>query len=238
MAGLKLFAKAALLVGLIVASSLLVYIYYGELTSFFLEASPAYRGLAIFSLGFLGATSIIVPIPYTAVILCLFARIPDLNLLEVALWGGLGSGLGEVLGWILGRSFRWWIHDSRYGVRLKAFSRLASSDKARWLIPLVVFLFAYSPLPDDALFIILGAINYSLAKALVLGVLGKASMLYTIGFFGKLIGEATSALPDWASVAIALAMILAFLALVELVDWEALLERLHEGKPGLQASRP
>ncbi len=225
MPGLKRIVELALIVGFAVASSLLIYIYYGELTHFFCEADPVYRGIAIFLLCFIGASSIIVPIPYTVVILSLSARIPELNILEIALLGGLGSGLGELVGWTLGRFFQGQIQDSKYGRRLKIFSKLASGGKGKWLIPLVIVLFAFSPLPDDALFIILGVINYSLVKALVFGMLGKASMLYTIGFFGKIIGEAASMLPDWVGAVLALVLILAFLALIELVDWETLMER-------------
>lgn len=224
----------ALVVGLAVISSLLIYVYYDELASFFLDANPVYRGLAIFSLCFISTSSIIFPIPYTAAILSLTARIPEINLLEIALWGGLGSGLGEVVGWILGLYFRRQVEDSQYGNRLKIISRLASGRRGRWLVPVLIFLFAYTFLPDDIIFIVLGTIRYSLPIALVAGVVGKASMLYTIGLFGSFIGESTSTLPDWVPIALSIVLFLGFLAVVRFVDWESILDR-YSGDVGESA---
>lgn len=210
--------------------SILLYLYYDNVESFFLEADPIYRGLAMFTLCFLGASSIIVPIPYTAAIMILSAEIPGLNLLELAFWGGLGSGLGEILGWLLGRYLKRGLQTSRYGARLRVLSNLLKSSRANWLIPLLILLFSYTFLPDDALFIILGAVEYSVAKALAFGILGKASMLYTVGWFGRLVGDVSSTLPNWVSIAITLLIIVFFLALIEIIDWEALAEKYLSGQ--------
>jgi len=222
---LKRTLELILIVGFVIVSSLLIYAYYDELADFFLNADPAYRWMAIFTLCFVSTTSIFFPIPYTATILSLTAKIPGINLLEIAVWGGLGSGLGELVGWILGRYFRRQVEDSRYGNRLKIISKLAAGTRSRWLIPIIIFLFAFTFLPDDIVFIVLGAINYSLVVATIAGVLGKASMLYAIGLFGSSIGEATSTLPDWVPISITVALFLGFLAAIEYVDWESLLDR-------------
>lgn len=212
--------KLTLATLIVVALGIAVQAYYGEVEKFLLYASPVYRGFIVFALCFIGALTVIVPVPYTAVILTLAASFPELNLLEVALWGGFGSGLGEVVGWILGKYLGEAIGSSKYQGRLKAISLLMS--RHRFLIPVLVFLFALTPLPDDGLFIILGAINYRLIYALASGIAGKILMLYIIGLFGRLVGEYT---PDWFSSVLAVALVLLFLALVELVDWEKLAER-------------
>jgi membrane protein YqaA with SNARE-associated domain len=228
MVGLKHAVRFVFMATIVLASSLLIYLYYGELSHFFLRANPFHRGPVIFLLCFLGATSIVFPVPYTAVILCLSARIRELNILEIALWGGFGSGAGEFVGWLLGRSFEAQVHDSKYGKKLRAFSKLASSGKGRWLIPIVIWIFAFTPLPDDVVFIALGAMNYSLIKAIIPCIAGKVAMLYTIGLFGQILGSSVSMLPDWVSVILALALIVAFLIAIEVVDWEALIERISK----------
>lgn len=214
-----------LAISLLILSSLFIYIYFDQLSEFFLKADPAYRWAAIFSLCFIGTTSVIVPIPYTAVILNLTVEIPDINLLEIAIWGGLGSGLGEVIGWIAGFYFSRKVRDSKFGRRIDIISNLAKTKSARFLIPLVVFAFAFTFLPDDVIFIILGAINYDPLHTITASIAGKICMLYAIGTFGSLIGKMTSYLPDWVTMIITLAIFLTFLLLVEFVDWESLIQR-------------
>ena len=50
-------------------------------------------------------------------------------------------------------------------------------------------------------------------------------MVYTTGFVGYLIGDITSSLADRVPVAITLALFSRFVGLVELIDWERMLER-------------
>jgi len=222
----------ALVVLFVIVSSFLIYAYYNQLAGFFLEGNPAYRGIAIFSLCFVGACSIFFPIPYTATILSLTATIPGVNLTEIAIWGGLGSGIGELMGWVVGRYLRHQVEGSRYGKKLAIVSRLASNAKSRWVIPFLVFLFALTPLPDDIIFIVLGAVNYNLLVATTSSVIGKIAMLYTIGFLGSSIGGATSAMPDWIPVLMSAVLFLAFLAAIEFVDWESLLSRYAKPTEG------
>jgi len=217
--------ELALVVLFVVASSLLIYVYYGDLANFFLAGDPAYRGIAIFSLCFVGACSVGFPIPYTATILSLTAKIPGINLTEIAVWGGMGSGLGELVGWAVGRYFQHQVEGSKYGKKLGVLSRLASGARSRWLVPVLVFAFALTPLPDDIIFLVLGAINYNVLVAMISSVMGKIAMLYAIGLFGLSIGEATSALPDWVPVALTAVLFLLFLAAIEFVDWESILSR-------------
>lgn len=226
--------KLALAILIVVVLGIAIQSYYGEVEKFLLYSSPVYRGFTIFALCFIGALTVIVPVPYTAVILTLAASFPEVNLLEVALWGGFGSGLGEVVGWFLGKYLGESMGSSKYRSRLKAVSLLMSRHKL--LIPVIVFLFALTPLPDDALFIILGAINYRLVYALASGIAGKTVMLYLIGLFGRLVGEYA---PDWLSSVLAVALVLFFLAIVELVDWEKLAERYLSSREeeGLSSNR-
>lgn len=218
--------KLILVTLMLIALGIAIHLYYGEVAKFLLYGSPVYRGFTIFALCFIGCLSII-PVPYTAFILTLAASFPEINLVEVAVWGGFGSGLGQSLGWVFGKYLGESIGSSRYQSRLKALSLLMS--KQRFLIPVVVFLFALTPLPDSALFIILGAINYRLIYALASAIAGKTAMLYIVGLFGKLVGRH---MPHWLSPILAIALVIFFLAVVELVDWEKLAERYLSGRGG------
>lgn len=210
-------------VGLI-AVSIPIYLYYDRIQHTLLEANPYYIGLAMLILCFLG--SITPFVPYTAVILSLAAAIPQLNIFEVAVWGGIGSGLGETIGWIVGRYLGGALRDSRYGDRMEAFSAIMNMRRYRSLIPIAIFLFAYTPLPDKFLFLILGAVGYSLVKAIPFSIAGKISMLYTIGLFGRFLGMATSELPVWVSLSLAVVLVVGFTILIGVIDWEGVARKL------------
>lgn len=208
----------ALVVVFVVVSSFLIYTHYDELANFFLTGNPAYRGIAIFGLCFVGACSVGFSIPYTATILSLTAKVLGINLTEIAIWGGLGSGLGELTGWSVGWYFRRQVEGSKYGSKLVVMSRLVNRARSRWRIPFLVFLFALTPLPDDILFIALGAISYNIFIATASSVVGKIGMLYAIGLLGASIGEATSTMPGWVPAALTAVLFVLFLAAIEFVD--------------------
>ncbi|MEM2740245.1 MAG: hypothetical protein QXQ29_05550, partial [Candidatus Bathyarchaeia archaeon] len=140
--------------------------------------------------------------------------------------GGIGSGLGETIGWLIGRYLGGALRDSRYGGRMEAFSAIVKVRRYRWLVPIAIFLFAYTPLPDKFLFLILGAVGYSLVKAIPFSIAGKISMLYTIGLFGRFLGMMTSELPVWISLSLAIILVVGFTILISVVDWEEVARRL------------
>lgn len=218
--------------------SIPIYLYYDQIRHTLLEANPYYVGLAMLILCLLG--SITPFVPYTAVVLSLAATMPQLNILEVAVWGGIGSGLGETIGWLVGYYLGGALKDSRYSGRMEAFSAIVNMRRYRWVVPIAIFLFAYTPLPDKFLFLILGAAGYSLFKALPFSIAGKISMLYTIGLFGRFIGTITSELPVWVSLSLAVILVVGFTIIVAVVDWEDVARKLSiqdEGRVDKDLSR-
>lgn len=213
----------ATIVALIVVS-IPIYLYYDQIEYFLLKTNPYYIGLTMLILCLLG--SITPFVPYTAVILSLAAAMPRLNILEVAVWGGVGSGLGETIGWLIGHYLGEALRDSRYGGKMEAFSAIMGMRRYRWLIPIAIFLFAYTPLPDKFLFLILGAARYSLIKAIPFSIAGKISMLYTISLFGRFLGTVTSELPVWVPLSLAIALIIGFTILIGIIDWEEVARKL------------
>ncbi|RLI14598.1 hypothetical protein DRO49_06060, partial [Candidatus Bathyarchaeota archaeon] len=76
---------------IIIIVSILIYVKFNDIENFLLSLPPTLRGLIFFMLSFIGAISVIIPIPYTAVIFLIVSRLPNINPIEVAFFGGLGS---------------------------------------------------------------------------------------------------------------------------------------------------
>jgi len=175
----------------------------------------------IFLLSLVGAMSIFVPIPYTLVIFWLGNYGWDPFLLMIA--GGFGAAIGELSGYILGFYGRKIVSQERLrkmSYLIKAFGRY---------LPIAIFFFAFTPLPDDLLFIPLGILKYKLFKAFIPSFLGKLLMCFTLAHLGKIganfilliFGEEFS----WVgSAALAILLIIVLIILFK-VDWEKVLEK-------------
>ena len=178
-----------------------------------------YGYLGIFVASFIGAMSIVIPIPYT-VLIFLMGKILDPFL--VALSAGAGSALGEFFGYLMGYYGRAVMSEERkrkVDYILKVFSRYGA---------LTIFVFALSPLPDDLLFIPLGIMRYSFIKAFVPCLLGKIAMSLilayggaaSIGFIETLFGGEEGSV--WMMVVSAV-LLFAVIVVMLKVDWEKLL---------------
>lgn len=209
----------------IVLSSFIVFYFFDDLGKIIETAgktNPLLLYFGIMLICFLGAVSIIIPIPYTALIFLLVATFPgNLNLIILSLFGGFGSALGELLGWTTGHYMKKPL-GGRYQRRIESLFKLTSSFR-KGVTPALIFIFAFTPLPDDIIFIVLGMINYSFIKALASSFLGKTAMIYTIGYFGGKIVEITEVQP------LTLTILTVFLLIVTVVgvlfvDWEKILE--------------
>ena len=206
----------------ILIASFILYLFFGYIKDVFLNLPYTYRWLVFFMISFIGATSVIFPIPYTVIIFLLASRIPNINPLEVAVFSGLGSALGEVVGWVLGRLVTGAVSTSTRR-RADALLRIIRM-KGEWFVPIVIFLFAFTPLPDDILFIGLGLVNYPLLKALIPCTAGKITMLYVVSFFGIQVSSASERLDDLTVSLITLAVLIAIIFIVFKIDWEKILE--------------
>jgi len=192
--------------------------------------------LGVFLISLVGAMSIIIPIPYTFVILTLGMKgVMDPLLLTVA--GGLGSAIGELSGYVLGYYGRTFISEKRQ----KKIDYIVRVLKDRYG-PVVIFLFALTPLPDDLLFIPLGVLRYKFVKAFVPCFLGKLSMCAILAYGGQLyydilsaiFGRGTLEIEILTSVITAVLLILIFVAMFK-IDWEKVLGK-YIGKEGERKS--
>jgi len=96
-----------------------------------------------------------------------------LEILGIAILGGLGSTLGELTGYVVGYGAKK-IAEEKESDALKnidGFGKLVLENRRR--TPLYIFIFALTPLPDDLLFLPLGMIKYPFWKSIIPGWLGK-----------------------------------------------------------------
>lgn len=171
----------------------------------------------VFLLGFIGASSVIVPIPYNVVLLAISAPQFGFNPLLLAIVVAFGAAVGELVGYGLGYAGRR-VVSKKYDHRLNAMLRIFD----RFGIP-AVFIFALTPLPDDLLFIPLGLMRYSLWKMFVVCVAGKFAMSLIITHVGVAVGQAF--VVNWV-LAVATMILLVVVIIVMLrVEWEKLVEK-------------
>jgi membrane protein YqaA with SNARE-associated domain len=183
-----------------------------------------YEYFGIFLISLIGASSIFFPIPYTVVI---FALGGVFEPVWIAVAAGIGSAVGEFSGYLLGFGGRRVIgekYKKKMEFLMKLFDRFG---------PIVIFVFALTPLPDDLLFIPLGVIRYSLVRALIPALVGKICMNFIVAYSGRLsveiIRDIFGVESDWISglIGMVLALVLLIIVFVVMfkVDWEKHFEK-------------
>jgi len=190
-----------------------------------------YGYFGIFLISLIGAVSIIFPIPYTVIIFTLGGlKVGGAWVFEpvwVAVAAGIGSAVGEFSGYLVGFGGRRVISEKykkKMEFLMKLFDRFG---------PVVIFLFALTPLPDDLLFIPLGVIRYSIARAFIPALVGKICMNFIIAYSGRLsiqiIRDIFGVESGWISALIGMVLAIVLLIIVFVImfkaDWEKLFEK-------------
>jgi membrane protein YqaA with SNARE-associated domain len=135
--------------------------------------------IGVFLISVFGNFTILFPVPYAIALIVISAVIPGINPFILGIVGALGASIGEVTAWLIGRGSKEIIGDSKQMERMKGYV-----DKG-WA-PILIFIFAATPLPDDAFLIVLGFAQYSLVKTLIYTFMGKFVLCFLC-----------SALPIW-----------------------------------------
>jgi len=196
---------------------------FQDIVNWLLSLSSQYGYFGIFLISLIGALSIFFPIPYTVVI---FTLGQSFEPLWIAVAAGLGSAVGEFSGYLLGLGGRKAISE-KYKKRMDLLVRVFNKFG-----PVVIFLFALTPLPDDLLFIPLGVMRYSIVRVFVPAVIGKFCMNLIVAYSGRfsiqIIRDVFGVESDWitALIGMVLAIILLIIVLIVMfkVDWEKYLE--------------
>jgi membrane protein YqaA with SNARE-associated domain len=149
-----------------------VFTYYEEFGDFGIY-------LGIFLISIFGNITIIFPVPYVVALIVVSAIIPGVNPIFIGIMGALGASIGEISAWLIGRGGQEAIGHSNNIERMKSYVEKG------WA-PILIFIFAATPLPDDAFLIVLGIAGYGILKALFFCFLGKFVLCFLC-----------SALPLW-----------------------------------------
>ncbi|MBD3211792.1 MAG: hypothetical protein GF311_04215 [Candidatus Lokiarchaeota archaeon] len=137
--------------------------------------------LGVFLISIFGNFTIIFPVPYVIALIVISAVIgfPGVNPIFLGLVGALGASIGEVTAWLIGKGTQNAFKDS------ERMNRMKSYVEKGWA-PILIFIFAATPLPDDAFLIVLGLASYSIIKTLIFCYIGKFVLCFLC-----------SALPIW-----------------------------------------
>jgi len=192
-----------------------------------------YGYFGIFLLSFLGAASIIFPIPYPLVIFYL-GSLSNFNPFLIAISGGAGSALGEFFGYFLGYYGRAVLSKERQrkiDYVMKVFSRYGA---------LAIFIFALTPLPDDLLFIPLGIMRYSFVKAFIPSLAGKILMCLILAYGGRLsmniIENFMGEKGGYVSILASTVLLIVVLIVILKVDWEKIFPLEDKDEKNLKIS--
>ncbi len=170
----------------------------------------------VFLLSFIGASSVIFPIPYTTGLLVIGAT-GYFNSYLLAVAAGLGAGVGEFVGYSVGyagRGFTGEEYEEKFEAMLRIFKRYG---------PPAVFVFALTPLPDDLLFIPLGFTRYSFWKAFIPCILGKFLMSFILIRIGVATGQAIAG--GWLPALITTVALILVMVLIFRLDWVRIAEK-------------
>lgn len=132
--------------------------------------------LAAFLISFLGNATIFLPVPS---FIFIFTQAKVLNPVLLGIAAGAGAALGELTGYLIGRGSG--------AVINKKNSELLEKAKewvGRYNIFPILILFAATPLPDEIVGVIAGAVKYDVKKFLLASFIGKTILYMTIAFAG------------------------------------------------------
>jgi len=201
----RIFGSVSLILGLALLFSVCFYVIAQAPAEGFWE-DLGYGG--IFLISFLGASSILIPFPYTVILL---SMAPAFSPLPFALSAGIGSAFGEGVGYGLGYAGRGTLKENE---KMKLDAMLSIFQ--RWGL-LAIFLFAFTPLPDDLLFVPLGMMKYNFWKAISVCAFGKFSMALVLAYSGQVAGNVFTT--HWM-LALLTAVTLAIVVFLSLrIDW-------------------
>lgn len=189
-----------------------------------LNLSIQYGYFGIFLISLIGALSIFFPIPYTVII---FALGNTFEPVWIAVVAGIGSAVGEFSGYLLGFGGRRVI-SGRYKKKMEFLAKVFNKFG-----PIVVFIFALTPLPDDLLFIPLGVMRYSIIRTFVPALIGKFCMNLIVAYSGRLSIQIIEYIfgieSNWISALIGMVLAIVLLIIVFVimfkVDWEKYFEK-------------
>ena len=231
--------------------------------------NKAWMYLITFLVCLLGSASIVFPIPFPTVLfvfgnmileeyggtekLEIILQTPNFwwQILGFAVVGGLGCAVGEFSGYALGYGAKV-VADKKQSHtfdKMEVLAKRLSEDKRK--TPLIIFLFALTPLPDDILIIPLGIVKYPWYKCILPSWLGKnvTTLFYMVWpilvslpgllFFNDPTARALNAIDTGIYLeAIMFSISILVVVIIMSLDWQRIFERWDKKHAPKQVKSP
>lgn len=152
--------------------------------------------IAAFLLSIFGNTTVFIVVPYSYIIWIVAVDAGISGLFDawypllLGVISGLGAGVGEVTSYAIGRLFAKSkkLSESPTGQKFERMRRTFEQHPRS--IPFIIYLFAVTPLPDDAILVPFGVMKYSYWKTIIPCMLGKMTLCTVLALFGFYFGQA------------------------------------------------
>ncbi len=143
--------------------------------------------LTAFLFATFGNTSVLIVFPYILIVYDIAQYYPNWILLGIV--SGLGAAVGEITSYIVGRLIgaSKKMKGSEMGEKFHRIKMKFEEKPAS--IPITIFLFALTPLPDDAILVPMGMMKYPYWKSIPPCTLGKTILCTIIAYFGSWVGS-------------------------------------------------
>ncbi len=190
--------------------------------AWFSEILYQYGPLGVFIVSLIGNAIPYSTIPYLLFIIVYAGTITDtLHLILITILGGLGAAIGKLIVYYFGVGIRK-ILPEEMKKNMEAFVEVSRKS-----IFLAVFLFAALPLPDDILYVPVGAMRYSVKKFFVALVAGKIIITGISVFFGSSFSSMFSGvtkMPVYVSIPLLVIVTILLTYIVAEIDWFQVVE--------------
>ena len=179
-----------------------------------------YGYAGVFAISLLGCILPFVSVPYLAPI---FLISTQLDPILVGLAAGVGGTLGKTTSYLLGIGGRKLLPEGQKE-KVKFFKRILDKYGA-----LAIFIFALTPLPDDAIVIPVGVAGYSYWKFLAASSLGRIALSWVVAFTGRYMYVAAESLAGgYVGIAVAVLLTIVAMILVLKIDWVEIVKVVEE----------
>lgn len=171
----------------------------------------------------IGNAALVLPIPYGTILFVLGGV--GLNPWLLGIITGLAAGIGEVVGYSVGRGTGAFVSPEQQE-KFRRIHRVISSHPR--LVPFIIFMLGVLPIPDDILLIPLGMIKYPFWKTIIPCLLGKFIMTTTFSVAGAYsLSALTKALGSeggfWSGMVIVALTVVAIYLTIK-IKWEKLIK--------------
>jgi membrane protein YqaA with SNARE-associated domain len=150
----------------------------------------AWGYFGVFLASFLGSATLFLPSPSFLIVV---GAGTILNPLAVGIIAGIGAALGELIGYAVGLGIQQGAKKIQRNKKPGPFMRFVNkyfskNHIEKWFKSkrgfLLIFIFAATPLPDDVVGMVCGAIRYDIKKFFIASLLGKIVMYVALAYAG------------------------------------------------------